>query len=344
MAVQYTHIEDRSGQVADGHGRVCAMFPGQGSQHPGMGRDLYRASADVRDCVDAASMWLGRDLVSLMASATSEELAETDVAQVAVFALSVGTWYHLSAQGMAAPMVMGHSAGEYAALVAAGVLDHDDALALVVARGQAMAEACHARPGGMVAIGGIAAERVEAICAEASALGHGVVVVANRNAHIQTVVSGDAAAVDAAAELARAQNAPRVVRLSVGGAFHSPLMAAARDRLEPLLRGVPMRTPRTILVSSITGTVVDDVEAYRRRLVEQIVQPVQWTQALTTARLHGGGLFVEVGPGRVLAGLAKSNSRTTRVAGAGDVPSCTSLLATLQRTAASVSVYEGIRA
>ena len=325
MTVQYAGDAIVSPDIAAT--RTCVMFPGQGSQHSGMGRDLYRACPEVRASIDRASEALDRDLMDLVASGTAEELAATDVAQVTVFALSTGIWKHLSARGLAARLVMGHSAGEYAALVAAGVLDHDDALGLVVARGRAMAEACSARPGGMVAVGGLTAERVERICVEATAEGRGVVVIANRNADIQTVVSGDEAALDIAIELARRDGAPRAVRLAVGGAFHSPLMTGARDRLEPLLRSVAMRTPRTIMVSSITGGVVDDVHAYRDRLVEQIVRPVRWTQAVATARLHGGSRFIEVGPGRVLAGLVKSHARTAAVATAGDVPSCARLLA-----------------
>ena len=336
-----TIAHDQAAATATAHTlRPCAMFPGQGSQHGGMGRDLYRVCPEVRTSIDAASQQLGRDLAALLSTGTDEELAKTDVAQVAVFALSTGLWEHLTDRGAQARMVMGHSAGEYAALVAAGMLDRDDAMSLVVARGRAMAEACDGRPGGMAAIGGLPGERVEAICAEVSATGRGVVVVANHNAHIQTVVSGDVAAVDAAAALARQRGAPRVVRLSVGGAFHSPLMATARDRLEPLLQTAAMHQPRTIMVSSITGSVVDDVEAYRRQLVEQIVSPVQWMQALSTARRYGGSLFVEVGPGRVLTGLVKSYSRQAAVANVNDVPSCTRLASLLQSVAVTAAAKE----
>ena len=340
MALQPVDLDTAAQVPAATALRTCVMFPGQGSQHNGMGRDLYRTVAGVRDSLDAASERLGRDIVDLIATGDAQELAQTDVAQVAVFALATGTWQHLRQQGMNARMVMGHSAGEYAALVAAGMLGWDDALSLVVERGRAMAEACRARPGAMVAVGGLAGEQVERICAQVSATGHGVVVVANHNSHIQAVVSGDAAAVDAAAQLARENGAPRVVPLPVGGAFHSPLMAPARERLEPALRAVELRPPRTILVSSITGAVVEDVDAYRECLVEQIVRPVRWTQAMGTARLHGATAFVEVGPGRVLAGLVKSHSRSAPVHTASDVPSCARLLAGQRGSAVGVADEE----
>jgi len=314
--------------------RTVFVFPGQGSQHPGMAGDLVRALDPVRAWVDAASARAGIDIAGLLVRGTAAQIGACEVAQVAVFAVSVGVWQHLAARDAAPWAVMGHSAGEFAALVAAEMLDPDDALDLVVERSRAMAAAAALAPGSMVAIGGLPPDEVHALCAGSS----GRVVVANENSPIQTVISGDDGAVTAASVLARQRGALRVDRLPVAGAFHSPAMEPARRRMEPLLRAASLRPPRRTFISSVSGGVVDDPEAYRALLCEQLTRPVRWTRAVRTARLLGATRFVEVGPGRVLSSLVRSCDRGVETLAANDVPGCTrtvSLLATPVAAAAA---------
>jgi len=234
-------------------------------------------------------------------------------------------WQHLDDHGLVPWGVMGHSAGEFAALVAARVLDRAAGLRLVVERSRAMASAAAATPGCMVAVGGLPIDEVRAICGEVV----GSIVVANENSPIQTVISGEIDAVNRACALARGRGALRLDRLAVGGAFHSPLMEPVRRHMEPLLRQSVLHSPRCTLISSISGEVVEDVDAYRELLCAQVVQPVRWLHAVRTARLHGVARFVEVGPGRVLSSLVRSCDRSVETSTVRDVPTCLAALASL---------------
>jgi [acyl-carrier-protein] S-malonyltransferase len=309
--------------------RTTFMFPGQGSLDAAAGRELFRSIESVRDAVDTASARSGIDIADLLCRGSAEELSATDVAQVTVFAISIGVWQHLRAHGVRPWAVMGHSAGEFTALAAAGVIDVATALDLVVERGRAMAAAAAAlSPGAMAAVGGLPVDTVRQLCDEVPGC-----VVANENSPIQTVVSGTAEAVEELSVLARRRGALRVDRLVVGGAFHSPLMKPARRAMSPLLRAVPLHPPQCVVISSVTGGIVEDVESYRPHLCAQITRPVRWVRAMAAARLHGAGPFVQVGPGRVLASLARSCDRAADVRAARDGPTCAAVIADLGASA-----------
>jgi [acyl-carrier-protein] S-malonyltransferase len=305
--------------------RTTFMFPGQGSLDAGVARELIRSVGSVRESVDAASARSGIDIAELLCRGSAEELSATHIAQVTVFAISVGVWQHLRAHGVRPWAVMGHSAGEFTALAAAGVIDVDTALELVVERGRAMADAAASSPGAMAAVGGLPVDTVRRLCDEVAGC-----VVANENSPIQTVVSGTVEAVEELSLLARRRGALRVDRLVVGGAFHSPLMKPARRAMSPLLRAVPLRSPQCVVISSVTGGIVEDVESYRLHLCAQITRPVRWVRAMAAARLHGARPFVEVGPGRVLSSLARSCDRSADVRAARDGPTCAAVIAALR--------------
>ena len=285
------------------------LFPGQGSQFPGMGRDLAAFSPAARELVDTAEQVTGQPLHDLMHRADAARIADPYTAQVLVFVWSTVALRDLTDRGWRPDAVAGHSLGEYTALVASGALDWADALALVAARGHAMATAAARRPGAMGAVVGIDAEVVARLCADASA-GDEIAVVANLNSARQSVVSGTVDAVTAVLAAAGAAGALRARRLPVGGAYHSPLMRDAEEALAPLLRAATVRAPEVPMISSLTGMAVADVDAYADALTRQVTSPVQWL-AVTRA-LAAETDFVEVGPGRVLTGLGRETLRGAR--------------------------------
>ncbi|MFO7171638.1 MAG: ACP S-malonyltransferase [Bacillota bacterium] len=301
------------------------MFPGQGSQFPGMGSELCRHLPYVRRRLEQASAVTGLDLIHLVCRADGETLARPDVAQVAVYALSTAVAEYLMEQGLRPWAVVGHSLGEYSALVVAGCLDWERGLRLVWLRGQAMAEAAAACPGTMAAVMGLSDRVVADLCRQAAAT-HGCVVVANYNSPVQVVISGAVAAVEAVSTLARQAGALSVRFLAVGGAYHSPLMAPAQARLAPHLDRTPLGKPQVLLASSTTGDVVVDPEVYRQNLLEQITRPVLWRHAVGTLLALGATEFVEVGPGRVLCGLVRQIAPGARTATAGDMAGCQRLI------------------
>nr|ANY57963.1 MtcD ACP S-malonyltransferase [uncultured bacterium] len=288
------------------------LFPGQGSQFPGMGRELAAFGADARSLVDAAEAATGLPVHELMHRADATRIADPYTAQVLVFVWSTVAMHELHTRGRCPAAVAGHSLGEYTALVACGALDWADALILVSARGRAMAAAAARHPGAMGAVVGLPAAAVRDLCADASG-GDEIAVVANLNSARQCVVSGTVTAVTAVLAAATAAGALRAKRLPVGGAYHSPLMRPAEDALAPLLRATTLRPPRVPMVSSLTGAPVTDLAAYADSLTRQITSPVQWLGATTT--LAGETDFVEVGPGRVLAGLGRETLRGARFRG-----------------------------
>jgi [acyl-carrier-protein] S-malonyltransferase len=280
------------------------LFPGQGSQHPGMGADLYDASEVVRDCIDNCGRAAGVDLPGAMFGAGGA-LDDPWIAQLAIFSLSVAIAGHLEASGVRPVAVAGHSLGEYAALVVAGCLGLDEAILLVSLRGQATARASRRRPGTMAAILGLSALEVERICKAARP--GGTVVAANYNAPTQTAVSGDEVSVRLVGRRAEEVGGV-VIPLGVAGAFHSALMAEAEAELAPALDSAVLEAPTSMVVSSVTGREVACLEEYRPLLARQMTRPVRWTDAVATLLALQPCTFLETGPGSALRGLLRSQA------------------------------------
>jgi len=287
---------------------VVLLFPGQGSQKPGMGRDLAASHAAARQVFEAVDAALGEPLSSLCFEGPADTLTLTQNAQPALLAHGLAVWE--TVRERVAPGVRaaaGHSLGEFTAYGAAGSLTLADAARLVRRRGELMYEAGLARPGTMAAILGDTSRPVDEICAEASASPDGgLVVPANYNAPGQVVISGELAGVEAAMALAKAAGAKRALRLPVSGAFHSPLMAPARRGLAAALHGTPMGKPRVPVYANVNAEPVCDGDAAAALLEEQLTSPVRWTDVVQRpVRDHPGALFVEMGPGAVLTGLLR---------------------------------------
>lgn len=277
-----------------------------------MGRELSRCGEQARALIDRSEELSGVPVGELMTHADAATLADPEAAQLTIFVWSSVLAAELATAGFRPVAVAGHSLGEYTALVAAGCLSWESALALVARRGRAMADAARRQPGAMAAIVGLSTDQITELCQKRAdgANGAGVVVLANLNAPRQAVISGTSAQVDEVADAARSAGALRVKRLPVGGAYHSPLMAEAERELAPLVAAADLRPPRVPFVSSVTGSVVDDIERYRQLLGTQITHPVRWSDTVETLGRTGAGMFVEVGPGRVLTGLGRNMLRT----------------------------------
>ncbi len=290
---------------------VGLLFPGQGSQTVGMGRDLFDASPAARAVFEEADDLLGFPLSRLCFEGPQEQLTATVNAQPALLTHSIAVWRaaadHVGAVGIAA----GHSLGEFSALVASGAISFADGLRTVRLRGELMHGSGQARPGTMAAILGLDDEAVEQVCAKAS--GDGVCVPANYNAPGQVVVSGDRAAVERCIELAKEAGARRALPLNVSGAFHSPLMAVAEAGLAEQLSGVRFDRPAFPVVSNVTTEPVSDGATAHQLLVRQLTSPVRWTDCVRTMANAGATTFYEVGPGAVLAGLVKRIVREATV-------------------------------
>jgi [acyl-carrier-protein] S-malonyltransferase len=285
-------------------GLVAFCFPGQGSLEVGMGRDIATAFPEAMDVFERSSIAAGLDLQRLCFEATEEELVETEVQQPALVATSLAVLAALRARGIKPDFVVGHSVGEFAALAAAGALKVEEAVGLVRERGLAMAEAARRHPGSMAAILGLDDEVVERICRR-------IVNVwpANYNCPGQIVVSGENPAVDEACAVAEEEGARRAVRLRVSGAFHSPLVARAADRLRPALDRVKFAEPTAPFMSTVTAR-IESAKRMGPLLVEQLTAPVRFTQAAQALIKDGAQTFVEVGPGNVLGGLVKRIDRS----------------------------------
>ncbi len=286
------------------------LFPGQGSQFVGMGKDLADAYPEARAVFEAADETLGESLSELMWTGPEAELTQTRNAQPALLAHSVAVLRVLGDVAGAATVAAGHSLGEFSAYVAAGALGFEDALRAVRVRGEAMAATGSQRPGTMAAVLGLDAQVVEEVCGHVSREeGAGVVVPANFNATTQVVISGDVRAVERASETLAERGARRVVPLNVSGAFHSPLMANARPELEEALGRIDFSAPAFPVVSNVTGQAVTDGASIRDLLVEQLTSPVRWTESVATMMDAGVARFLEVGPGAVLSGLVRRAAR-----------------------------------
>ena len=276
------------------------IFPGQGSQFSGMGKELYETSELAKTMFEQANDIIGFRISDIMFSGTDEELRQTNVTQPAIFIHSV-IQARVMGDDFKPDMVAGHSLGEFSALVANGTLSFEDGLKLVIDRANAMQKACEMTPGTMAAVLALEDEKVEMICAETP----GVVVAANYNCPGQLVISGEVEAVKAACEKLTAAGARRALLLPVGGAFHSPLMEPAREKLAAAIESTTFKTPNCPVYQNATATPQTDVAAIRKNLIAQLTAPVRWTQSVEHMFADGANTFTEVGPGKVLQGLVK---------------------------------------
>ena len=301
---------------------MAFVFPGQGSQYVGMGKALYEASETARRVFRRADELLGFALTRLCFEGPEHELNDTINAQPAILTVSVACltamrerWQSMG-QVIAPRYVAGHSLGEFTALVAADVIDFDTALVLVRERGRLMKENGNERPGGMLAVLGLDRAVVEGVVAEAAS--SGVITLANANSPGQLVLSGEAAALDRAAELARARGAARVVRLPISIASHSPLMARAAAQFGEIVARLPLRQPRIPIVANITGQILISADDIRKELADHILKPVQWTSSVVEMVARGSAEFLEIGPGQVLSGLIRRISQDSQVVSLND--------------------------
>lgn len=276
------------------------VFPGQGSQFPGMCKDLYDAHKEAREMFRQADSLLGFSLSSVMFEGTVEDLKQTKVTQPAVFLHSVVAQRLMTIEKP--DMVAGHSLGEFSALVACGALRFEDALLLVSARAQAMQAACEAHPGTMAAVLGLPDEQVDAICKNHK---DGVVVAANFNCPGQIVISGEEEAIDAICPVFKEAGARRALRLPVGGAFHSPLMAPAAEDLAKAINKTEFHKPFCPIYQNVTAKASVEPEIIRENLLKQLTAPVRWTQSVQNMIADGATEFYEFGPGDVLKGLIR---------------------------------------
>lgn len=280
------------------------VFPGQGSQFSGMGKDLYENSPAAKELFEKANEILGFRITDIMFAGTDEELKQTFVTQPAVFLHSV-IMAKVLGEEFKPDMVAGHSLGEFSALVAAGALTFEDGLRLVAKRAAAMQKACEARPSTMAAVLGLEDKVVEDICAEID----GVVVAANYNCPGQLVISGSIEAVDVACERLKAAGARRALRLPVGGAFHSPLMEPAKVELQTAIETAEFKAPICPVYQNVDAKPYTDPEQIKANLIAQLTAPVRWTYIVENMLADGADSFMELGPGAVLQGLIKKVSR-----------------------------------
>lgn len=287
------------------------VFPGQGAQFTGMGKDLYEQSPLAKELFEKANEILGFRITDIMFEGTAEELKETKVTQPAVFLHSVILAKTLEAD-FEPQMVAGHSLGEFSALVANGALSFEDGLRLVSKRALAMQKACEITPSTMAAVLGLEDSIVEDVCASID----GIVVAANYNCPGQLVISGETSAVEKACEAMKAAGAKRALLLPVGGAFHSPMMEPAREELAAAIEATTFSTPICPVYQNVTASAVSDPEEIKKNLIIQLTAPVRWTQSVQQMIKDGASLFTEVGPGKVLIGLVGKIDKEVAVASA----------------------------
>lgn len=289
------------------------VFPGQGSQFVGMGKDLYENNALAKELFDKADEILGFKITDIMFAGTDEQLKQTNVTQPAVFLHSVISALCLGDDFKPA-MVAGHSLGEFSALVAAGALSFEDGLKLVGARANAMQKACEANPGTMAAIIGLSDEKVEEVCSEVSANGQ-IVVAANYNCPGQLVISGNVEAVNAACEKLKEAGAKRALPLKVGGAFHSPLMQPAKDELQAAIEQTEFAAPSCPVYQNVDAKAHTDAAEIKANLTAQLTSPVRWTASVQAMIADGADDFTECGPGKALQGMIGRIDKNVAVKG-----------------------------
>lgn len=286
------------------------VFPGQGSQFVGMGKDLYESKEEAKALFEKANDILGFRITDIMFSGTEEELKQTKVTQPAIFLHSVIKAI-IAGETFTPNMVAGHSLGEFSALVANKTLSFEDGLKLVAKRAMAMQQTCEKEPGTMAAVLGLDDNKVEEVCA---AITEGVVVAANYNCPGQLVISGSVAGVNAACEQLKAAGAKRALLLPVGGAFHSPLMEPARVELEAAIKATEFNTPICPVYQNVTASAVTNVDEIKNNLIAQLTAPVKWTQSVQAMVADGALEFIECGPGAVLQGLVKKINKESATA------------------------------
>ena len=290
------------------------VFPGQGAQFVGMGKDLYESNAQAKELFEKANEILGYRITDIMFEGTDEGLRQTKVTQPAVFLHSVISAICMGDEFKPA-MTAGHSLGEFSALVAAGALSFEDGLKLVYARAMAMQKACEAAPSTMAAIIGIADDKVEKICNEVSKEGKGVVVPANYNCPGQLVISGNVEAINEACARIKAAGAKRALPLKVGGAFHSPLMQPAKDELQNAIEQTDIKEPKCPVYQNVDGKPHTDPKEIKANLIAQLTSSVRWTQCVQNMIADGATDFTECGPGKALQGMIARISKDVNAHG-----------------------------
>lgn len=291
--------------------KTAFVFPGQGSQYVGMGKDWYEADVHAKELFGRANEILGFDITKVCFEGPEEELRQTAVTQPAIFLHSAVAFTSLEHKEFDA--TAGHSLGEYSALFAAGAIDFEHALMLVGLRGRLMQNAGDVRKGTMAAVVGFEGEALEAVCREASA--EGVVQPANFNSPGQVVISGDVAAVHKAMELSKGRGARIVKELVVSGAFHSPLMEAAKEELKKAIDAAPIRDAKVPVYANVTAKPITAATEIRDALIGQLTSPVRWQESVLNMTANGVNRFVEVGPGKVLQGLVKRTAPASEIIG-----------------------------
>lgn len=277
------------------------VFPGQGAQFPGMGKQHYENSAFAKRFFDKADELLGFNISDVMFNGTEEDLKQTNITQPAIFLHSIIAYRTI--ENARPEMVAGHSLGEFSALVANGTLSFEDGLTLVSLRAQAMQKACEVKPSTMAAVLGLDDEKVEAICSEVQSETGEIVVPANYNCPGQLVISGSIKGVEVACERLKAAGAKRALVLPVGGAFHSPLMEPAKEELQQAINNTRFMPPTCAVYQNVSAKGVLDKDEIRQNLIDQLTAPVKWTQSVKAMIEDGASRFTESGPGKVLQGL-----------------------------------------